>query len=122
DQLRHRQIGEDGDAEIAPEHRRGPGPEAGLERLVEAKRLADALDVGDGGDIAGDDSRRVAWRQVEQRENDDGYDPDHQDRSKQTPDDISEHAAPNVSLQSAKRALGFLSGRIFYGKPEGHFS
>jgi hypothetical protein len=91
DKLRHRQIGENGDAEIAMQHAPGPGAEAQEEWLVEAELPMDARDVVSGRQIAGDRRRRISRRDVEERENEERHERHDEDRGNEAADDISEH-------------------------------
>ena len=71
----------------------GPFAEADEERPVEAEALADLLDVLRRGLVAGDHGGRIARRDVEQAEHEQGDDRHHGDRRQDAPDDVSEHRA-----------------------------
>src|SRR5882762_10033032 len=65
-------------------------------RLVKIELGADAKDVLDRRGVAGNDRRRVARAQIEQREDEDRDHRHHRDRRENAPDDIGEHRAQPV--------------------------
>ena len=58
------------------------------QRLVEAQQLAEPLDVGGAGRVAGDQRRRIAGRQVHQQEHDHGDDAEDRDHRQDAPQDV----------------------------------
>ena len=101
DQLRNRQRGEDRGAEIALQHPEEPFAEADQIGAVEPEALADALDIGGRGLVAGDDGRRVARRDIEEREDEQRHESHDGDRRDDTSDDKSEHRDLDVRLSDA---------------------
>ena len=68
-----------------------PLAEAHQEGTVEAERGADALDVGGGRLIAGDDRRRVAGSDVEQTEYEQRHHQHYRNGGQNTPGGIGKH-------------------------------
>ena len=68
DELHHRLVREDRDAEIALHDGGGPAQELHRQRIVEAEALADAGDLLRARVVAGDDRRRIAGREMQQQE------------------------------------------------------
>ena len=81
----------------------GPFAEAGEERPVEAEAPADLLDVLRRGLVAGDNSRRITRRDVEQAEHEQGDDPHDRDRRHDASDDVSEHPLPALAVRPSSR-------------------
>ena len=93
DQLGDRQVGEDRDAEIAVQQTPYPRHELDVKRLIKPELLPDPGDVVQCRGIAGDDDRRVAGAQMQQREDEQSDDRHDRDRRKDAPDDIGKHAS-----------------------------
>jgi hypothetical protein len=61
------------------------------DRLVEAELGADPGDVVDGGELARDHRRRIAWRQVQQAEHEHRHHRHHRDGREHALDDVGVH-------------------------------
>ena len=70
-----------------------PGEELDVERLVEAERGADALELRRARIVAGEDSRGIAGRQPQQQEHDQRHHAHDGDGSQYAAKQISEHVA-----------------------------
>ena len=91
DQLGDRQVGEDRDAEIAVQQTPHPGHELYVKRLVEPEFRADPDNVVQCRGVPGDDDRRVARAQMQQREDEQRHHRHDRDRRQNAPHDIGEH-------------------------------
>jgi hypothetical protein len=107
DQLRHRQVREDGDPQITTQHAPEPAAEAPQERLVEPELVMDARNILGRRDVTGDHRGGIARGDVEQREDEDRDHPHDRDGREKTANDIGEH-----SLGRARRAHFFSTFHI----------
>ena len=96
--VRDRQVGEDRGAEVAVQDLPQPFAEADQEGAIKTERGADALDVGGGGLVAGDDGGRIAGGDVEQAEDEEGDHQHDRDGGQNAPDGIGEHALGHSRL------------------------
>ena len=78
-----------------------PAAELQIERLVEPERLMNAGDVGRGRGVAGDDRRRVAGAQMQQRKDKQRHDRHDRDGRENAPNEIGvQFAGLNPSRRS----------------------
>ena len=104
DEARHRQVGEDRDAHVALQELRRPDEELLDHRTVEAELGADGRDRLGRGVLAGDDRRRIARREPQQKEHEQRHHRHDGQRGEQAADDVSGHdeALPNSGKASLR--------------------
>jgi hypothetical protein len=93
DQPRDREVGEDGNAEIAVQHVPGPLDETDQERLVEPELVADLGDVVGGRQIACDERCGIAGGEIKEREHEHADDHHHRQRRYQAPHQVDVQCA-----------------------------
>ena len=91
DHLQHRHVGDQGHAEIALQQLADPGEELGVERLVQAERGADALELFGRRIVAGQDRGGIARRQPQQQKHEQRHHAHHGNGGQNAAKQISEH-------------------------------
>ena len=91
-----------------------PGDELLIQRLVEAERGADALELLGGCGIARQDRGGIARRQPQQQEHDQRDHPHHGNGGQYAAKQISEHPCPNIRREPVDRsgAISFPAGSV----------
>ena len=101
--------GKDRVAEVAAQQLADPRGELNEERLVEPQLGADLRDILGGGEIAGDDRRRIARGQMQEREDEDRDDDDHRHGRQQAADQEDVHDVRSHSTRfSQHRPRSFI--------------
>ena len=114
DHLQHRHVRDQRHAEIAVQQLADPGEELGVERLVEAERGADALELLGRRVVAGEDRGGIAGRQPQQQKHKQRHHAHHGDGGEDAAKQISEHLFPSHESVMAwpSRSVGCWSDMI----------
>ncbi len=91
DHLQDRHVRDQGDAEIAMQQLVDPGDELDVERLVEAERSTDALELRRRRVVAGDDGGGIPRCQPQQQEDEQRHHAHHGDGGQHAAKQVSEH-------------------------------
>ena len=107
DHLQHRQVGNQRGAEIAMQQLADPGEELRVERLVQAERGADALELLGRRIVAGQDRGGIARGQPQQQKHEQRHHGHHGNGGKDAADQITEHQAyPRRRCEGRQRYEG----------------
>ena len=94
---------EDRLAEIEPQHAAEPAHELDRQRVVQPELIAQPRDVLGRGAVAQDHRRRIARRQMDQREDDDADDDQHRHQHHQPAQDVGGHGTSRIAVRSSSR-------------------
>ena len=113
DHRQHRHVRDQGDAEIALQQLADPGEELGVERLVQAERDADALELFGRRIVAGQDRGGIARRQPQQQKHEQRHHAHHGNGGQHAAKQISEHRCPSIMRQPLFGCRGFFCSRPY---------
>ena len=103
DELGHRHVREDGNAEIALGKVADPAHELDVHWLIQPEPLPDLHDVGRARIVAGDDRRGIAGGEVEEQEDEDPHHRHHRDGGHDPTDYVAVHIGYRTSVTEKER-------------------